>query len=86
MLEQVLRPGSPKDMALRRWGFWIETFASICTPDNLALQMSPVEFFEACDERPREMAILRVVQAEMRRAHGDKVRRDREAAAARGKR
>jgi hypothetical protein len=67
LLEQVLRPGSPKEMALRKWGFWVEAFSSICTPDNMALQMSPMELIEALEERPREMAILRMIQAEMRR-------------------
>lgn len=69
----TFRVGSAKWRAVQKWGFWVDAFSAICNPDNLSLQMGPLEYLEAQMREPRKMAIFRAIQDEMRAAHAARV-------------
>lgn len=69
----TFRAGSSKWRAMQKWGFWVDAFSATCNPDNLSLQMGPLEYLEAQMREPRKMAIFRAIQDEMRAAYAARV-------------
>lgn len=67
----ALKPGSPKWVGVRKWGWYVGSFQRICTAE-FAFQCSPAEYLDAWEQRPRMMAIYEVIQARMRRKQADK--------------
>lgn len=62
----VYRVGSQKWRSVYKWGFYVDAFSATCNPDNMSLQMGPLEYIEAMTREPRMMTIFRVVQNTMR--------------------
>lgn len=47
-------------------------FSAICNPDNVAFQMTPLEYLDQWDRAPRLMSVLTIVQARVRERLSEK--------------
>jgi hypothetical protein len=62
----VFKVGSKKWLGVQKWSFYIGMFFSLSQGDQASLAMSPLEYLESWEEEPRLMAILQVIQQQVR--------------------